>query len=259
MLVSGYKVAALVAVLSCAFALPVCAGDNANAAFSLVGTGQTASVRPGERVSLKLAASGLQNVREIEISLAASSARAFDLAATAYEIPAAWFVADSAPGTDELPALFRAELKALEGLSEEGEATITIDKIAIVSLAAERDEFDAGELGLQLAVAPAQTAVLGSALPSAAMALEQNYPNPFNPETHIRFELSEARDVTLVVYDIAGQIVQTLVADRQMAAGVYQIVWNGRNAAGEQVGSGVYFYQLRAGSFTAIKKMTFLQ
>ncbi len=108
-------------------------------------------------------------------------------------------------------------------------------------------------------MAPAQTAVLGGGLPLAAMALQQNYPNPFNPETNIRFELSEASDVMLVVYDLAGQVVRTLVGDQYLAAGVHKMVWDGRNTRGEQVGSGVYFYQLRAGSFTAIKKMTLLQ
>jgi hypothetical protein len=179
MVMSRYKAAVLAAVLSCAFSLPVCAGDNAGAAFSLVGAEQTASVRPGERVALKLAAAGLQNVREIEISLVASSAQAFDLAATAYEIPAAWFVAGGASSADESPALFSAELKALEGLNSEEKATVRVDKIAIVSRGEERDEFGAGELALELAVAPAQTAVLGGGLPLAAMALQQNYPNPF--------------------------------------------------------------------------------
>jgi hypothetical protein len=259
MVMSGYRAALLAAVLSCAFALPVCAGDNAGAAFSLVGAEQTASVRPGERVALRLAAAGLQNMREIEISLAASSAQAFDLAATAYEIPVAWFVAGGAPAADESPALFSAELQALEGLNSEEKATIRVDKIAIVSLGEERDEFGAGELALELAVAPAQTAILGGGLPLAAMALGQNYPNPFNPETNIRFELSEASDVMLAVYDLAGQVVRTLVGDQYLAAGVHKVVWDGRNTRGEQVGSGVYFYQLRAGSFTAIKKMTLLQ
>ncbi len=255
-----YKVASFVAILLFAFALPVSAGDNAAAVFSLVGGEETASVHPGESVLMQVAAAGLQDVKEIEISLVVSAA-AFNLAATAYEIPAAWFVAPPAPAVDgdEAPALFSVGLKTLDSFTLEGKATITIDKIAITSLSSARDEFGEDDLALSLVVAPAQTAVLEGARPIAATVLEQNYPNPFNPLTNIRFELRQAAPVTLAVYNMAGQVVRTLVAGEQMAMGAYHMVWDGRNAAGEKVASGVYFYQLQAGVFTSIKKMALLQ
>jgi hypothetical protein len=109
---------------------------------------------------------------------------------------------------------------------------------------------------VQIALAP--TAVEQSMLPTAT-ALAQNFPNPFNPETNIRFDLSGAATVSLTVYDAAGQVVRTLVGGQFMEAGTYNLTWDGRNATGSMVGSGIYFYELRAGSFTSMKKMTLLQ
>ena len=90
-------------------------------------------------------------------------------------------------------------------------------------------------------------------------ALLANYPNPFNPETWIPYQLAEPAEVTLIIYDIKGRVVRTLNMGHQRA-GVYQnrnraVYWNGRNAHGELVASGVYFYTLEAGDFTATRKM----
>ncbi len=65
--------------------------------------------------------------------------------------------------------------------------------------------------------------------------------------------------VTLTVYSMTGQVVRNLVDSRAMGAGQYKSVWDGRDENGAKVGSGVYFYQLNAGDFTAKKKMTLLQ
>ena len=90
-------------------------------------------------------------------------------------------------------------------------------------------------------------------------ALLANYPNPFNPETWIPYQLSKAADVTLTIYAVNGQVVRRLALGHQ-AAGIYQnrsraAYWNGRNAVGEPVASGLYFYTLTAGDFTATRKM----
>ncbi len=95
------------------------------------------------------------------------------------------------------------------------------------------------------------------ALPTV-MALSQNYPNPFNPETSIRFDLATEASVSVRIFDITGQLVRTLVSEAR-SAGTYTELWDGRTDAGIRVGSGVYFYELKAGSFTSMKKMTFLQ
>ena len=86
-----------------------------------------------------------------------------------------------------------------------------------------------------------------------------NYPNPFNPETWIPYQLSKSADVTLTIYSVNGTLVRTLALGYQ-PAGVYQnrsraAYWDGRNMQGEPVASGVYFYTLTAGKFTATRKM----
>ena len=86
-----------------------------------------------------------------------------------------------------------------------------------------------------------------------------NYPNPFNPETWIPYQLAKSADVSLTIYDIRGVIVRELQLGHQRA-GLYQsrsraAYWDGRNAVGESVASGVYFYTLTAGEFTATRKM----
>ena len=65
--------------------------------------------------------------------------------------------------------------------------------------------------------------------------------------------------VTLTVYNAAGQAVRTLVAGQLMEAATYNLTWDGRTAAGDMVGSGIYLYELRAGSFSSMKKMTLVQ
>ena len=86
-------------------------------------------------------------------------------------------------------------------------------------------------------------------------ALLTNYPNPFNPETWIPYQLAEPADVTLTIYAIDGSVVHTLALGHQ-PVGIYQdksraAYWNGRNELGESVASGIYFYTLTAGDFTA--------
>ncbi len=96
------------------------------------------------------------------------------------------------------------------------------------------------------------------ALPTVT-ALRQNFPNPFNPETTLDFDLSSGEVVHLTIYDITGQVVRKLVDGEQMNAGTYSRVWDGRNKNGMKVGSGVYFFQMRAGDFVDKRKMTLLQ
>ena len=89
--------------------------------------------------------------------------------------------------------------------------------------------------------------------------LHQNYPNPFNPSTVIRFGLSSRRRVTVRIFDVRGRLVETLL-DQVRGPGIYDDVrWDGTNAAGEKVASGVYFYRMRAGSYSAMKKMVLLR
>ena len=90
-------------------------------------------------------------------------------------------------------------------------------------------------------------------------ALLPNYPNPFNPETWIPYQLSNSTGATLTIYAVNGQTVRQIPLGHQ-SAGIYQsrnraVYWDGRNAVGEPVASGIYFYTLTAEGFTATRKM----
>ena len=89
-------------------------------------------------------------------------------------------------------------------------------------------------------------------------ALHYNYPNPFNPVTTIRYELPEDTDVHLVIYDILGKHVKTLVNQTQ-EPGYKSVRWNGRNDMGQTVSAGMYFYRIQAGSFSKVQKMVLLK
>ena len=83
--------------------------------------------------------------------------------------------------------------------------------------------------------------------------LKQNYPNPFNPSTTIEFTLPKTEWVTLNIYDLLGQKVSGLVADK-LNSGFYRYSWQPGNLP-----SGIYYYRLQAGSFEQVRKMVFLK
>ncbi len=104
--------------------------------------------------------------------------------------------------------------------------------------------------------------LLASLMPEET-ALLRNYPNPFNPETWIPYQLVESAEVTLTIYDTNGQLVRRLAMGHQ-AAGIYRsrnraVYWDGRNQFGEPLASGLYFYTLTAGDFTATRRMLILK
>jgi flagellar hook assembly protein FlgD len=94
-------------------------------------------------------------------------------------------------------------------------------------------------------------------------ALNQNYPNPFNPATTIKFKVQNSRfkipaHTSLKIYNILGQKVRTLVEEPKKA-GSYEVIWDGKDDQGNQLSSGIYFYQLKAGDYTETKKMLLLK
>ena len=97
----------------------------------------------------------------------------------------------------------------------------------------------------------------------AETELLPNYPNPFNPETWIPYRLAEDAFVTLTIYDLSGYVVRRIDVGHRIASAYENqskaIYWDGRNALGEQVASGVYFYALSAGDFSATRKMLILK
>ena len=92
----------------------------------------------------------------------------------------------------------------------------------------------------------------------AGYSLSQNYPNPFNPETEIRYALPERAYVRLEVYNLLGQRVATLVNGPQEAGGAV-VRWDGTSDEGTSLASGIYFYHLQAGEYSATRKMVYLK
>ncbi|RMG39131.1 MAG: T9SS C-terminal target domain-containing protein, partial [Methanobacteriota archaeon] len=82
--------------------------------------------------------------------------------------------------------------------------------------------------------------------------------NPFNPSTTINFQIPKSSEVRLVVYNVLGQKVRTLV-NQHLETGYYKVVWDGRNEQGEPVASGVYIYRFKAGDFQRDYKMILLR
>ncbi len=97
---------------------------------------------------------------------------------------------------------------------------------------------------------------------SKIFMLESSFPNPFNPSTTIRYQVAKESRVSLIVYNLLGQKVRTLV-DGFLSPGNYQIVWEGRNDRGEEVGSGMYFLKMVVSSgdayFTATRKLILMK
>ena len=91
-----------------------------------------------------------------------------------------------------------------------------------------------------------------------AFFLDQNFPNPFNPSTTIQYGLPEDGHLTLVVYNMLGQRVRTLV-DEPMRAGSYEIVWDAKDEAGSDVTGGVYFIRMHADDFSRCKKLVYVR
>jgi flagellar hook assembly protein FlgD len=84
-------------------------------------------------------------------------------------------------------------------------------------------------------------------------SLTQNYPNPFNPSTKITYSIPEASLVTIKIYDITGNDLETLINEEKVV-GAYEITWDGSNYP-----SGIYFYKIEAGNFVETKKLVLIK
>ena len=116
---------------------------------------------------------------------------------------------------------------------------------------------DDGSIAFQRGIVNLQR-LLALLIPKETLLLA-NYPNPFNPETWIPYQLAEPAVVTLQIYDVKGTLVRQLNLG-YLSAGIYEsrlraAYWDGKNAVGESVASGLYFYTLTAGDFTATRKL----
>ncbi|MFZ1685430.1 MAG: T9SS type A sorting domain-containing protein, partial [Candidatus Zixiibacteriota bacterium] len=98
---------------------------------------------------------------------------------------------------------------------------------------------------------------VGTEIPTS-YNLSQNYPNPFNPSTTINYSIPVGSNVSIVIYDLLGREVKTLINSEQNA-GNYQLQWNGDNNYGSKVSSGTYFFSIRSADFTQVRKMILLK
>jgi|SaaInl4_150m_RNA_FD_contig_31_363209_length_10878_multi_10_in_0_out_0_3 hypothetical protein len=128
---------------------------------------------------------------------------------------------------------------------DHGTAGLTLDKVEV----SDRD----GNVSIEAAQA-------GRIVLPKAFALSQNSPNPFNPSTTIKYQVpdGEAAKVQIVVFNVRGQKVITLV-DELKESGDYTVNWNGTSTSGQRVSSGIYFYRMSAGEFSAVRKMVIVK
>jgi len=158
------------------------------------------------------------------------------------------------------PGDYWYELKALEG-----QQTITIGKPDDFSLKCEVTDSDNNTAtdihsimvggGLAKVQGTKMDGIHIVAVPEQ-VELTGNYPNPFNPSTTIRFGLPENRNVKLTIYSSTGQKVINLI-NGFFSKGYHEIMWDGKNQAGNSVSTGIYIYELKAGNHRIIKKMVF--
>jgi hypothetical protein len=237
------------------------AGDNAAALVSVEGVEDVESWWPGRVFEVRARVEGMDDVAAYGLRLSYDPERvkplAGDQAVAEGDVfrknpQGSLFYQRNLPGVVEVTAG-----RIGREWSASGDADLV--KVRFVALTNDPGKVDVvgGELvnsdyrGIPMQVRAA------SALPQVA-ALLPNYPNPFNPSTEIRFDIPTARDVKLRVYNQLGQAVRTLVEGR-MKAGSYSLKWDGTNAAGLAVASGVYFYSLDAGDFSQVRKMTLVK
>ncbi|HDQ46231.1 MAG TPA: T9SS type A sorting domain-containing protein [bacterium] len=106
---------------------------------------------------------------------------------------------------------------------------------------------------------PEPSAVKSAPVLAESFRLITNYPNPFNPETRIQYRIERSETATLAIYSVNGTLIRNLTADRFHVPGTYEITWDGRNAAGDMAGSGIYVCRLITSSMTVSKKMMLMK
>ena len=116
----------------------------------------------------------------------------------------------------------------------------------------------AGNISEYSAVVEAAVLSIVEIMVPEIFALHQNYPNPFNPTTQIRYDLPEDQFVSIVIYDVMGRKIRSLMNTSQ-TAGFHSVRWDAKNDIGEGVAAGMYIYTIQAGEFRATKKMVLLK
>jgi len=115
-----------------------------------------------------------------------------------------------------------------------------------------------GFTGTMIVVDPLKTSVDDEVIIPEKFYLRQNYPNPFNPVTTIKFSLARSELVEINIFDVTGRFVRNLIR-RIQSTGPHSVEWDGKNASGIDVSSGIYFYQLRTENFKDVKRMLLIK
>ena len=172
-----------------------------------------------------------------------------------------WTLRLHRPKRSRSPSSVRLDWSA-EGTLPEGQSRYVIDPSSETRVApGKRLSLDKGETRrLKVIVGTERYAQKQSeaALTQYETALRGNYPNPFDEATTLEYTLSREREVTMQVYNVLGQRVETLV-DARTSAGLHTVTWDGTNRYGERVGSGVYFVRMEAGSTTETQKVVLVR
>jgi hypothetical protein len=172
-----------------------------------------------------------------------------------------WTLRLHRPKRSRSPSSVRLDWSA-EGTLPEGQSRYVIDPETETRVApGKRFSLDTGETRrLKVIVGTEQYARKRSeaALKQYETALRGNYPNPFDETTTLEYTLSQRREVTMQVYNVLGQRVETLV-DARTSAGLHTVTWDGTNRYGDRVGSGVYFVRMEAGSKTETQKVVLVR
>lgn len=139
-------------------------------------------------------------------------------------------------------------------IASTGDVTLNAETIAVIP------EFFivlGGKLQVVIGAPPVSVETEDPIMPEEFI-VHQNYPNPFNPMTKIRFQLPEDSHIVVRIFNTLGQEIRTL-ANAPYKAGYHSVRWDGKDNNGNPVSSGIYLYQIQAGTFSQVKKMSLLR
>jgi len=142
-------------------------------------------------------------------------------------------------------------------MSENNVTVATLEWTVHVTDGIDTVEADNAPFSITIDGANALRTYLEGLLPDE-FALHQNYPNPFNPVTTLRYDLAEDAMVNIIIHDMLGRQVKTLI-NRTQDAGYKSVIWNATNDYGKPVSAGIYLYQIQAGEYIQTKKMVLLK
>ncbi|HAP34746.1 MAG TPA: hypothetical protein DCQ28_01945 [Bacteroidetes bacterium] len=209
-------------------------------------------VQRGKEVTVTLSVSGLENTYSTGIELLYNKEELKPISVTAVGIAAKAMTSNSTANgiirmmvasADPLESngdLFQVTFEAVNDIRGDVKSTISFKKFVL------------NETDMKSAASNGVVNIKGK---PTSYALNQNYPNPFNPSTTISYQVpDDGQLVNIVIYNVTGQYVRTLVNSNHMA-GEYKIQWDGMDESGKRVSSGLYFFRMMSNNFVSVKKM----